>query len=356
MPEVELVSGAGGIVQEYDWDGNLVWQYDHVGPDIIAHHDIEWLPSGHVLIIAYEMFTFDEAVAAGHDPATLSPEGLWADFLVEVDPSTDTIVWEWHVWDHMVQDFDPMADNYGVVGDHPERIDINWVRPGTSTRPDWTHTNAVSYNAQLDQILLSPRTFSEIWILDHSTTTPQAASSAGGNLGMGGDLVYRWGNPATYDAGDELDRQLYFQHNPRWIPEPKPGGGHLLVFDNGDDILRPWSRVLEIDTPVLPDGSYPFDGTSFAPLFPAWTYEDPMGFYAAFISGADRLADGRTLICHGPSGNLFEIDEVGDVGWTYAIGSPTFRAERYEAHYPAWNGLSEEDLMPGDPVVVELDP
>ncbi|MEM9459131.1 MAG: aryl-sulfate sulfotransferase [Myxococcota bacterium] len=352
---VDLVSGVGGIVQEYDWQGNLVWQYDHVGPSIIAHHDIEWMPNGHVLIIAYEMFTFEQAVAAGRDPATVSPDGLWADTLVEVDPTTDTIVWEWHVWDHLVQDYDPMADHYGAIGDHPERIDINWLRPGTSARPDWTHINAVAYDESLDQIVLSPRTFSEIWIIDHSTTTAQAASSTGGNAGRGGDLLYRWGNPATYDAGDTLDRQLYFQHNPRWIPADKPGGGHLLVFDNGDDVLRPWSRVIEIETPVQPDGTYPLRGASFDPLDPAWVYEDPPNFYAAFISGADRLADGRTLICNGPAGSLFEVTDTGQIQWSFTVGSSTFRAERYEADHPAWHGLSKADLMPGDPVMVNLD-
>ncbi|MEM9463655.1 MAG: aryl-sulfate sulfotransferase [Myxococcota bacterium] len=353
---VHLVSGTGGIVQEFDWQGNVVWQYEHTGPTIAAHHDIEPLPNGHVLIIAYEMFSFDEAVAAGRDPATVAPEGLWADFLVEIDPTTDQIVWEWHVWDHLIQGYDPMADHYGVVGDHPERIDINWTRPDDALRPDWTHTNAVAYNAQLDQIVLSPRTFSEIWIIDHSTTTAQAATSEGGHSGMGGDLLYRWGNPATYHAGDTLDRELYFQHDPHWIDDDKPGGGHLLVFDNGDDALRPWSRVLELDTPVLPDGRYSLDGSSFGPLEPAWIYEDPMAFYALFISGADRLADGRTLVCHGPSGQLFEVDATGQVGWTHGVGARLFRAERYDADHPAWNGLHADDLAPGKPLMIEVEP
>lgn len=352
-PVVELVSGSGGIVQEFDWDGAIVWQYDHTGPDIVAHHDIEVLPNGHVLIIAYEMHTLEEALAAGRDPAHLSPDGLWSDFIVEVDPATDQIVWEWHVWDHMVQDFDPLAANFDVVGDRPERIDINWMRPGDTPRPDWTHVNAVSYNAALDQIVLSPRTFSEIWIIDHSTTTAEAATGAGGNAGRGGDLLYRWGNPATYEAGDPiLDRQLWFQHDPRWIPAGKPGAGRMLVFDNGDPTFRPWSRVVEIETPLEDDGTYPLDGLTYEPAAPAWVYEDPAGFFASFISGADRLADGRTLVCHGPDGRIFEVSAVGDVLWEHLLGSQVFRAERYEADHPAWEGLGEDDLAPRGPLMV----
>ncbi len=353
----KLVSGVGGIVQLFDWDGNIVWQYEHVGPGIIAHHDIAALPNGNVLIVAYETHTVEEAIAAGRDPADVSPDGLWSDYVVEVDPRTDSIVWEWHVWDHLVQDFDPLADNYDVVGDRPERIDINWLRPGNSPRPDWTHINAVAFSESLDQIVLSPRTFSEIWIIDHSTTSAEAAGSVGGDAGQGGDLLYRWGNPATYEAGDPvLDRQLWFQHDPRWIPAGKPGQDRLLVFDNGDPMLRPYSRVIEIETPVQPDGTYPRPGLSWEPDMPAWIYEDPKNFFAAFISGADRLADGRTLVCSGPDGELFEVTAEGDTVWSYSLGTSAFRAERYEADHPAWAGLSEEDLAPGDPLMIELLP
>ncbi|MCH9685678.1 MAG: aryl-sulfate sulfotransferase [Deltaproteobacteria bacterium] len=353
---VELVSGVGGAIQEYDWDGNLVWEYEHASATTIAHHDIERLPNGNVLAIAYEIHTVAEAIQAGRDPDDLDPAGLWADYLVEIDPMTDTIVWEWHVWDHMVQEFDPLVDNFDVVAARPERIDINWVRPGDAPRPDWTHINAVAYNADLDQIVLSPRTFSEIWIIDHSTTTAEAAGSVGGGAGQGGDLLYRWGNPATYQAGGEPERDLYFQHNPRWISAGKPGAGNLLIFDNGDPVLRPYSRVVEVETPVQPDGTYPLVGPIWGPVDPAWSYGDVGGFFASFISGADRLADGRTLVCSGPDGRLFEVTAGGKVPWDITLSSTMFRAERYEFEYPAWIGLTEDDLAPNGPLVIDVSP
>ncbi len=350
-PVVELVSGAGGAVQEFDWDGNLVWEYDYVAPDIVAHHDIEPMPNGHVLIVAYEMHDFDEAVAMGADPSELSADGRWADHVVEVDPATDQIVWEWHVWDHLVQDFDPLAANYGDVASSQGRIDLNWDRPGVSPRPDWTHTNAIDYRESLDQIVLSPRTFSEIWIIDHSTTTAEAATSAGGNAGHGGDLLYRFGNPQASQAGDALDRQLYFQHHPHWLDDDR-----ILIFDNGDDELRPWSRVVEIETPLLGDGNYELTGPFYGPAMPTWSYESPEDFYAAFISGADRISDGHTLVTDGPAGRLFEIDPAGNVAWEYRLETPVFRAERHEADDPAFEGLSEQDLAPKGPLVIDLSP
>ncbi len=109
----------------------------------------------------------------------------------------------------------------------------------------------------LDQILISVHNFSEIWVIDHSTTTAEAASHSGGNSGMGGDLLYRWGNPAAYDSGSSADQQLFVQHDAQWIGNGLPGAGNILIFNNGQG--RPdgdYSSVDEIVPPVASDGSY----------------------------------------------------------------------------------------------------
>ena len=67
--------------------------------------------------------------------------------------------------------------------------------------------------------------FSEFWIIDHGTTTAQAAGHTGGRRGRGGDLLYRWGNPRAYRAGTKADRKLFAQHNAHWIPKGLPGAG-----------------------------------------------------------------------------------------------------------------------------------
>jgi hypothetical protein len=79
--------------------------------------------------------------------------------------------------------------------------------------------NSVSYNAKLDQILISVRSFNEFWIIDHSVTTKEAAGHTGGRSGKGGDLLYRWGNPSAYRAGKTSDQKLFAQHDAHWIPE-----------------------------------------------------------------------------------------------------------------------------------------
>jgi hypothetical protein len=203
--------GAGGIVEEITPDGAVVWSFEYDTAQGRLHHDIEPLPNGNVLMIAWELKTESEAIAAGRNPARLTDGELWPDMIIEVDPETNTIVWEWHVWDHLIQDYDSEQANYGVVAGHPELIDLNYStgeRPGSV---DWNHITAIDYNEAFDQILLSVRNFSEIWVIDHDTTTAEAA-------GATGDLLYRWGNPQAYDAGDANDQQLFVQHDAQWIP------------------------------------------------------------------------------------------------------------------------------------------
>src|SRR5207245_6277174 len=104
---------------------------------------------------------------------------------------------------------------------------------GSSTiTPDWTHINAVAYNADLDQIMLTVRAFSEFWIIDHSTTSAEAKGHTGGRGGKGGDLLYRWGNPQAYRAGRMEDQRLFAQHDAHWIPRGRLGEGHVMVFNN----------------------------------------------------------------------------------------------------------------------------
>src|SRR6185295_12281811 len=83
------------------------------------------------------------------------------------------------------------------------------------------------------QIVLSSPHMSEIWILDHSTTSDEAASHEGGASGHGGDLLYRHGNPKNYGGGSAADQVFFGQHNIQWIKKGLPGAGHLLVFNNG---------------------------------------------------------------------------------------------------------------------------
>ncbi|NNE44241.1 MAG: T9SS type A sorting domain-containing protein, partial [Gemmatimonadetes bacterium] len=357
-------------VQRLDWDGNLLWEYVYSDSTKRHHHDIAALPNGNVLVLAWELKSTTEAIAQGRDPLLLFQQELWPEHIVEVQPvlpDSGVIVWEWHVWDHLVQDYDSTRANFGVVADHPELIDINFLNGGLSVA-DWLHANAIAYNEELDQIAISLNSWSEVWIIDHSTTTAEAAGHTGGNSGKGGDLLYRWGNPEAYDRGTATERKLYRQHDVQWIPEGSPGAGNLLVFNNGWE--RPegaYSSVEEIQTPVDSLGNYAplAPGVPHGPASTVWTYTatPPESLYASFISGAQRLPNGNTLICEGaPSGTLQEVDPSDSLVWIYVnpvnsggpmvqgtvpTGNLTFRTIRYAPEFP---GLAGRDLTPGLPV------
>ncbi len=296
---------------------------------VLSHHDVKTLPNGNVLLIAWETKSRTEAIAAGRNPSYVSNSGLWPDHVIEVEPtgpSSGEIVWAWHAWDHLIQDYDASKANYGVVGDHPELIDINYV---TSSQQDLMHTNSIDYNAKFDQILISVHNYNEIWIIDHSTTTEEAAGHTGGNSGKGGDLLYRWGNPMTYDTGSTSDRKLFSQHDSSWIDDGCPGEGDILIFNNGAN--RPgshYSSIDEITTPVNENGEYYLQpGSSYGPETQTWIYtaNPPTNFYASHISGAWRLQSGNTLITNGETGLVFEVTPEGSTVWQYNTGGQVFK-------------------------------
>jgi hypothetical protein len=345
-----------------------VWDYKCT-PQHRQHHDAVKLPNGNVLMLAWDRKTADEAAAAGRKGG--GP--VQTDSVIEVKPTGPTsgeIIWEWNLWDHLIQDFDKGKENYGAVADHAELVDVNFNVSDKGRGPnDWTHINAIDYNAELDQIMVSVRTFSEVWVIDHSPTTAEAKTHRGGKQSRGGDLLYRWGNPAVYRAGMAKDQTSFGQHNAHWIPKGLPGAGHLLLFNNGNN--RPgekYSTVDEVELPVDARGRYSSTpGTAYGPAKPLWTYEAPTrkDLYSFYISGAQRLPNGNTLICSGANGTFIEVTPTQEVVWRYVnpvpgrpsgggppgVGPPTgrgagavFRATRIP---PGHTGLVGKDLTPG---------
>ncbi len=359
--------GTGGIIERIDWDGNILWSYTISTSTECQHHDIYPMPNGNILVVVWELKTNTQAIAEGRNPS-LTNASVWSEKIIELQPvgtNNANIIWEWHAWDHLIQDFDNTKNNFGVVTDHPELIDLNFS--ATSTNADWLHINSVHYNPTLNQILLSSHNFNELWIIDHSTTTEQAATHSGGTQNKGGDLLYRWGNPAAYDRGNQSNKKLFGQHNAHWIEPGLIDENNILVFNNQHP--GNYSTVDIIAPPVQPDGSYPItNGQAYLPAASSWTYTapTPTDFYASNISGAQRLSNGNTLICEGTKGKFFELDESENIVWEYVnpvqLNGPisqgtvagnniVFRCTLYE---PGFAGFTGRDLTPGAPL--ELNP
>lgn len=343
-----------------DWENNLVWSYPTELNGISQHHDIEPLPNGNILCVAGINYTKDEIVAFGRDPENTS-DAFRMDRIVELEPvgmHEANMVWEWRFQDHLVQEFDDTKPNYGLVIEHPELVDINYIN---SNPADFTHVNAIDYNADLDQIIISPRHLSEILIIDHSTTIEEAAGHTGGNSGMGGDLLWRWGNPAGYQQGTEADQKLFLQHDSKWVETGYLDEGKISVFNNGGDQSGLYSYVHLIN-PTFTDGAYVKEENVFLPLDYDWSWNGIIlgdTVKEPSQSGAMSLPNGNIVFCESSKGQLTEITKSGEHLMTYVNPSGTeiynqfdviegkdnliFRAEKYPTNHPAFEG---RDMSP----------
>jgi len=356
--------GGGGTVERRDWKNNLIWTFTLNDSFNRLHHDIEPMPNGNILMISWEKKTAAQAIAKGRNPSTLAAGEIWSDKIIEVKPigkDSFSIVWEWHLWDHLIQNFDSTKANYGKPEDNPGSVDINYAT--LNSAKNWAFLNAVSYNIGYDQIVVSSPSFNEVWIIDHSTTTAQAASKSGGFSTKGGELMYRWGNPAAYNSGTASDQRLFFPHDAHWIAKNtgEKDFGKIFVFNNraGADfssvnIIEPnfdyylWKYLKNINV--------------FFPKTFYWAYKRPdsTALYSSALSSVQRLPNGNTLICSGQQGYTFEITPDKEIVWEYVTPfktgvrakqgdtlklseNSTFRVKRYGVDFEGFIG---KDLSP----------
>jgi len=363
--------GGGELVELLDWEGNVKWSFRLKDEFDRLHHDIAPMPNGNVLMIAWELKNFAESLQAGRDPAKMSQQKVWPDYVLEYNPTLDSIVWEWHAWDHLIQDFDNTKDNFGVVNEHPELIDLNF--DNQDGHPDWLHSNSIDYNEDLDQILLSVPHFDEIWIIDHSTTTEEAKGHIGGKGGKGGDLLFRWGNPAAYQGVGP--QQVFFAHDAQWIDdfltEETPYYKDILIFNNRVGANYSTANVIRPDYHELTGQYETREDLSFLPNNFALTvtHPDTFSLFSSGLSSAQLLPNKNMLILSGRPGTAFEINPATkEIVWEYKIplrgGNPvaqgeelalnqniTFRLKRYPVDYPAFNGreLSSQGYLELEP-------
>ena len=343
--------GIGGLLQIIDWEGDINWQYQWADINKQQHHDIALMPNGNLLFISYQRKSQAEALEAGKYQQT---GDVWSESVYEVQPldgDSLTIVWEWHLWDHLIQDRDSTVNNYGSVIDHPELFDINYMLsesdegplPPGFTNPDIVHLNAIDYCDYLDLIVVSSRTTSEVYIIDHSTTTAEASSHTGGNYNYGGDILYRWGNPMVYNRGDVDDRKLFAPHGVNWLD----GCNELLIFNNG--FGRPEGNYSSVDQIALPlnENGFNIDNNQpFEPEILTWTYADE-SLFSNIQSGAYRLPNGNTFISYTIPRKIREIDINSNIVWEYDyVGDELLsRANKYNFRTGDFNNDDIKDVL-----------
>lgn len=324
--------GFGGRMAIISPEGELKWDYEYSNEENLSHHDIEMLPNGNILFIAWEKKSAEEIAVKGYKGEY---EEIYTEKLLEIDPSMNQVVWEWHAWDHLIQDSDPEAENYGVIADNPGRININYEDPFKDGiyNGDIFHANALDYDPENDLIYLSVNFFSEVWVIDHSTSMSEARSGSGGNFDKGGDLVYRFGNPGAYN-NSKGERMFYHNHHPNLVPDSNT----ILVYSNGISEVDPHSVVYELELPE----EFQLKAGHNNELTEHWSFSDP-DLFADKVSGARRLDNGNTLITEGDFG-FWEVTGSGEVVWKFEGDGFFWRGYHYNEDSEAILNLELENL------------
>jgi hypothetical protein len=304
-----LLGGSGGKTQLLDYDGNEDWSFVYSTEEYITHHDAEMLPSGNILTMTWTRYSKEDTQANGYE---LDVE-VFLDGIIEINPTTNEIVWEWQALNHLVQEHDDSKANYGIVKENSQLIDFNYNQRDDG---DLTHANGIAYDENKDVIYLSVNFYSEIWVIDHSTSIEEASSHTGGNYGKGGDLIYRFGNPSAYQNNNG-DRLFNNNHYPNLLTDNRS----MLVFSNGAELEQ--STVYELQLPE----TFNLDINSNNEPFVAWSFTDS-DLYSARVSGAVRLPNGNTLITEGDAG-IWEVTQNGEIVWKFLGDGFYWRAYAY---------------------------
>jgi hypothetical protein len=323
-------------VIQLDWDGNVVWKFDHAeridsgdGSRMWSarqHHDWqrEGMPAGYYSPEASPVIAGGKTLVVSHTNHVVnevSDRMLEDDRLIEVSPDGE-VLWEWHASEHI--------DEFGFSDD--ARAVIRSA-PGFSAARgsfDWLHVNSATYVGPNRWYDAGDARFHPEHIV---------ISSRGANfvaiIARDGSVAWRMGPDYLAVEATAGIGQVIGQHHPHIIPKGLPGAGNLLLFDNGgaagygfanpmapggaNTLGRGSSRVLEIDP------------TTFEAV---WSYSIPgresYRFFSHYISSAQRLENGNTMITEGADGRLFEVNTDGEIVWEYV--SPYFVQREVQAN------------------------
>jgi hypothetical protein len=167
-----------------------------------------------------------------------------------------------------------------------------------------------------------------------------------------GDIIWTVG--PEYGPGTPWESlgQIIGLHTAHMIPDRLPGGGNIILFDNGGrsvygavadgcpgvwpSALRDYSRILEFD-PITLEVVWEYKNTEDQDPDEFGDYHRK--FFSSFISSVQRLPNGNTLICEGNQARVIEVTPEGEIAWEYnaasepggpgVIGQALYRAYRY---------------------------
>lgn len=301
------------------------------------HHDMLVLPSGNLAALGSEVRTFHDYPTSEEDPAApRATQDVVGDLVVEFTPD-GTVVGQWSLLDAL----DPYRIGYDSLGTSFWGDTYRAVGRSDARLADWTHANALAYDARDDTFVISARHQDALVKLDRGGSArwilaPHAGWSdprRGRLLSPRGDLEWS-----------------YHGHGVEVTPD-----GTILVFDNGNHRATPFDEPLPAAASYSRAVEFDVDEAALT-VRQRWAYprSDGERFYSSSLSDADWLPDtGNVLITDGgrtrtvdtaegepevrrwarilevtrgdPAETLFElvIDDDSPTGWH------VYRAERW---------------------------
>jgi hypothetical protein len=398
LPGGQVISGRGTwsegqqdiiSLQQLDWDGNLLWEFRKLeavpaipgqstenGKTWISrqHHEFQregppyFTPAmqpknqGKTLILAHRNLK---------NPKIHKTMQLLDDVLIEV-AWDGQILWQWGVADHVDElGFDD--DAFKGMQSFPP-----WDNPVASRHAsskkigagyDWFHANSAAYlgpNKWYDQgdqrfnpdnVIINSREANVMVIADRKT----------------GKVVWRLGPDFRKGTPDEKIGQIIGPHSVHMIPRGLPGEGNIIVFDNGGtagygtpnamaqtgfhNVRRDYSRVLEIN-PVTKDIVWEYRYSKTTKRIPG---HFDYNFFSPFVSFAQRLPNGNTVITEGDCARVFEVTPDMKTVWEHVVGElvdkplPLYRTYRVPYEWaPQLPKPKETAVVPPNPVDFKL--
>ena len=227
-------NGAGdatnSVLQEVDLGGNLIWQMtvaqlntalaaapasctECSGVTVLGtHHDVAVLPNGHLIVLADLTQVVSGTTVTGDMVIDI---GDMENVSGSNPTHTPQTVWAWNEFNH---------------------LDIN-RRP--YMYPDWTHTNAVIYSKDDNNLIISIR--HQNWLVKIDYNNAAGAGDILWKMGavLPGDTGVDVANFTLLNADGSTDTNatdwFFAQHAPSFTTTNTTGSFGLTLFDNGDD-------------------------------------------------------------------------------------------------------------------------
>lgn len=278
------------------------------------HHGHWVMPNGHWLgTVSVKINPKTALATAGY---TGSLTSIWDERIQEWDPVAKKVVWEWKASDHT------------LGTNHPRKFNNNSFKSN-----DPLHINSVVYDSARDLVVMSSHYLNEVLVVDHSTTTEEAATSKGGHYGKGGDLLFRWGSSKNYGGPGAAMSDVV--HGGGVIQAGLPGAGNFCLFGNTDNTVKQ-SRWYEIKGQESDTGWVIGQNGEFVAELVFDFYNSSYQSTGHYGYG-QRLANGNTLITFSGSAKIVEIDSKKTI--LNVLSGNTIRAMHYSPEHPAIRAL-----------------